>query len=253
MKKTVKILGVICALLLFSGCMKYDIDMTINSDKSMDLKYINAYSKELLESLSQNNQGGNLLDESKFEESKKEGYEVSNYEDDKFKGFEIKKHFNSIDEVSTEEDIDVDLNSNEGGKKFFKIIKDGNKIRYKAKYKTSEASSLAGQGDSYKDNEEYSKYFENMEFKFILNLPTKAISNNANTVSNDGKKLEWDLLNLQNGTIEFEFELQSSSNLVLIIGIVAGALVLIGVCVFIFINKNKSNKKTVDDIDIEIV
>ena len=42
MKKSIKLLALAFVMLLFAGCVRYDVDMTINSDKSMDLKVTTA-------------------------------------------------------------------------------------------------------------------------------------------------------------------------------------------------------------------
>ena len=75
--------------------------------------------------------------------------------------------------------------------------------------------------------------------KFTLNLPVKAISSNATTVSNDGKTLEWDLLNLgESGSIEATYSLISIP-LVIVLAVVAVLLIAAAVVVVILVIKKK--------------
>ena len=240
MKKIGKIMGLLLVTLLFSGCMKYDIDMTINSDKSMDFKFITAYSKQLLAYASEDGGETSILNESDLDAVKKEGYEVSKYNDDTFEGFEIKKHFASIDEVSSEEDVSADLSMEKSSDKLFKVTKGFFKDTYKATFKFSEAKEYSAQSEAYQDSDEYSSLLSGMEMKFTLNLPNKAVSNNATTVLSDGKKLEWDLLSFDKDAIEFEFEVVNTSNVLLV---VIPVIVVVAAIVAVVIVMNKKNKK----------
>lgn len=252
MKKIGKLLGLCCALLLFSGCMKYNYAVTVNKDGSVDFKLLSAISKQVMSYAGDSNS----MKEEDFDNAKSAGFEVKKYDDGEFEGVELSKHFNSLDEISFEDDKTIDLSMKDGKVQLFKVVKDNNKKTYKASIAFSEAKGYTEQSETYAENEEYKEYLKGMEMKFIINLPTPATSNNATTVSNDGKTLEWDFLTFDKDKIEFEFSMSekaASNNIWLYVGIGAGVVVLAGVIAFIFINKNKSKKDSNNDINIELV
>ena len=236
MKKSIKIMALMLVMLLFSGCVKYKVDMTINNDKSMDFKIITAMSDSVKSYFGEQTSDS----EKDMEEAKKNGFEVEDYSEDGYTGYSVKKHYNNIDDLSTTEDVSANLGVDGKNEKLFKINKGFLSTTYKATFKSEDAQSMASQTESYKDNESYKEYMKGMEIKFVLNLPSKAKSNNATNVSNDGKTLEWDLTQVQN--IEFEFEMTNTSNLIILIGGVC-AVVAIVVCTVVLITKKKKDNK----------
>ena len=251
MKKIGKILGLCCALLLFSGCMKYNFNVVVNNDGSVDLKYLSAISKQVM-----SYGGSNQQSEDDFNDAKNEGFEVKKYDDGEYEGFELAKHFKSIDDLSFEGDKDVDLSMKDGKVQLFKVVNENGKKVYKASLKFSEAQNYSSQSDSYKDNDSYKELLKGMEMKFTITLPSKSTSNNATNVSEDGKTLEWDLLTFDQEKIEFEFSLSNiNNNLILYIAIGAGVLLVVGVVVFIIISKNKKTPTSneTNNVDVEIV
>ena len=100
-------------------------------------------------------------------------------------------------------------------------------------------------------SDDFSQYMSNMEMKFVVKLPYKAISNNATSVDNDGKNLTWDLTktsDLEN--LEFEFALYNTTNI--IIFVVLGVVVIGGV-IFLVINKKNKGKKETSPVNQENV
>ena len=237
MKKGIKLLALAFVMLLFAGCVRYDVDMTINSDKSMDLKVTTAMADSVKSYMGEQAQNG----EKEKEELKNKGLEVEDYQQDGYTGYTVKKHYNNIDEVSSTEDVTANINAEGNADKLFKVTKGFLSTTYKATFKSEDADSYSSQMQSYKDNETYKEYMKGMEIKFIVNLPSKAKSNNATTVSADGKRLEWDLMTTL--SVEFEFEMTNTTNLIIIIGGVCG-VVAIAVCVVAFVlNKKKKEEK----------
>lgn len=97
-----------------------------------------------------------------------------------------------------------------------------------------------GNGGSTGDFD-FSQYMTNLDMKFTVKLPYKAISNNATTVSNDGKELNWDLTKANEiKNLEFQFVLYNTTNIIIL---VAGAVVVILVVVFLLLNKKNKGKK----------
>ncbi len=78
-----------------------------------------------------------------------------------------------------------------------------------------------------------------MDLSFNVNLPYAAISNNATTVSEDGKTLTWSLTTDEASSMEFEFELYNMTNIYLIVII---AIIIIAVVVVLIMKNKKGNK-----------
>ena len=234
MKKGLKLLALAFVMLLFSGCVKYKVDMTINNDKSMDLKMTTA----MLDSVKSYFGEQTSDSEETKEQAKKNGFEVEDYknEEEGYSGYTVKKHYNNIDDLSSTEDITANISVDGKDEKLFKVTKGFLGNTYKATFKSEEGSSMSSQMDSYKDNDSYKEYMKGMELKFVINLPSKAKSNNATNVSNDGKTLEWDLT--QASSIEFEFEMANTTNWIIVIGGIC-AVVAIVICVAAMVLKKK--------------
>lgn len=236
MKKSIKLLALAFVMLLFTGCVKYDIEMTINGDKSMDFKVLTAIADSAKGYMGEQATEG----EKEKEELKQKGFEIEDYKQDGYTGYSVKKHFNNIDDLSSTEDVTANIDSELNADKMFKITKGFLGNTYKASFKSKDGESYSKQISTYKDNDSYKEYMKGMEIKFIVNLPSKAKSNNATTVSEDGKRLEWDLMTTPN--VEFEFEISNTTNLIIVIGgacAVAGIIICV---VAVVLKKKKENK-----------
>lgn len=236
MKKTIKLLALAFVMLLFAGCVRYDVDMTINNDKSMDLKITTAMADSVKSYMGEQASDG----EKEKNELKSKGLDVEDYAQDGYTGYTVKKHYNNIDDLSSTEDVTANIGAEGDVEKLFKVTKGFFGTTYKATFKSEDADSYSTQMASYKDNESYKEYMKGMEIKFIVNLPSKAKSSNATNVTNNGKTLEWDLMTTPN--VEFEFEMTNTSNLIIVIGgacAVAGIIICV---VAVVIKKKKANK-----------
>ena len=84
-----------------------------------------------------------------------------------------------------------------------------------------------------------------MEFNYVVNLPEKALTNNATNVSNDGKTLTWSLMQSQISNIEFSFELKNMTNYYILYGGIAAALIIVIIIIISLIKKGKKGKEVV--------
>lgn len=84
-----------------------------------------------------------------------------------------------------------------------------------------------------------------MEFNYVVNLPEKALTNNATNVSNDGKTLTWSLMQSQISNIEFSFELKNMTNYYILYGGIAVALIIVIIIIISLIKKGKKGKEVV--------
>ena len=259
-KRSFKVLCLMLIIFMTSGCMKLNVDMSINKDKSMNLSYVVAFANSLM------NQSGTdtALDESDLKQAEESGFKVENYSDGSMTGYKFTKGFSNIDNISDEKETIFDLEKLLDGEeaKVFTVKKGLFKNTYSVKMQNNTASEMEDEmdlgslyGDSSSDYSSSSNIFgdtdlsmltSSMDLTFTVNLPNKPINSNATTTENEGKKLEWNLMdqNLQN--IEFEFELYNMDNIYLTVGII-GVLVII-IIVIIIMNKKKPNSKEVTSV-----
>ena len=281
MKRIVKSAMILIMTLVFLvGCtMKENIVFKISSDKKMTVKLIVAMDDEMIDAMINMGEDSSAFSEEPTKKEQKkhtdeerwkylnegdnkmseppEGFKSEKYEKDGFKGYVYSKEVGTIDDVSKEsaserynlldsskdekeddndESSDVDM---ESLLKETLFIKKGNKYSSNMTLKSEQSASTA----------DYEKYGASFDMKFVLELPNKPISNNATSVSEDGKTLSWDLL--KNGDIDVEFEL-GGSNILLYVGIGAVALIVICGIVFALKKKGKGNAEQVQSAEVQL-
>lgn len=164
-----------------------------------------------------------------------EGWTVTDYTDGTYTGCTFKKTYASIDEISGDKDLTLELSEISSGdfddKQLFK--KDGKK--YTAHFTFNTADDLKDSGTDISSMKDYFK------LSYSVELPYKSISNNADKVENGGKKLTWDIEIGKDEDIKYTFTLDGSNPggiPWLYIGIGAGALVLI-IIICLVVTKGK--------------
>ena len=263
--KKIKYLLLLCLVTIcLTGCVKFNANMDIKKDKSMDFSIVYAFDKTIFGET-------NKLKEEDLAEVKKQGFTLTKYSEGNFEGFTLTKKIANIDEVSTDKDVVYDLsgmmNENNDNNFIFKVVKGKDKNTYTAKIKfnandsglnssddeetpdeaitTGEDTTTIGALDATGENSmDLSKLTESMDLSFNVTLPNGAISSNATTKENDNKKLSWKLNASGQEYIEFAFELSNSTNnMILYIGI--GVLGLVAIMALVII---LSKKKKVEQI-----
>ena len=257
--KKLKILSILLITLFMTGCVKLNANMKINKDKSMNYEIIMAFDKSIID------QAGYNFNEESLKTARKNGFEISEYNNGSMKGYKFTKHINNIDSISTKKDIKGSLDVDNNNKYMFTIKKGIIKNTYKAKLVTTSTDLSNIDPNLYKkdiisnnttnsdynlvntsdNNIDYSS-MKNIDLKFEVDLPYNALNSNAS--SNSGKKLIWNLLTFKNDMIEFEFELYNYDNII-IIGIV---VLIILILIVIILNKKKKTPKEKDDNTISI-
>ena len=269
MKKIRSILLLVVVAFILTGCMRFNAQMNIKKDKSMDFSIVYALDTSVW------GEEGQMKD-SDIKEMEKGGYKVEKYTDGNYKGVKLTKKVKNIDEVSTEKDAEFDLsgitNSKDNSKKkyLFKVKKGFLKNRYTAKYKFD--SSESGMTDTDTDTStdtsdddwnfdddtsydtedstgtddiDYTEMMSSMDLSFQVNLPYDAIDHNSNNTTNNKKELKWDLTKMNNEDIEFTFELYNMTNIIILIA--AGCvLVVVIIIVIILIINGKKKKQAVN-------
>lgn len=235
--KKIKYLIVALFLILLTGCSSYDMSMSINKNKSMDLSInIVSTSKEEI---------------SKYVDSLKEKYEVNDFKVEEFTrdnnyGIRITKHYDNIDNNSFAERTDkfdlLYLYNNDYDKsietKIFNVDKGFASNRYAANFFVDLTN---------KDTD-----LSNTEVTFVVYLPKGNVSNNASSVSEDGNTLTWNITNKGRTDIEFVFELGSYDTIYFIVAIFIAIFLVFSIISAILSKSGDASSSDVDR-DLEIL
>ena len=283
MKKSYKILCLILASLMMTGCVKYEWKMSINKDKSMNYEIIVA----LPASMMQQADTDEMVDNEEVQSIKDAGFTVKDYSDGTMTGYTFTKKIANIDNVSSEKEVKYNLEQTmtEKNPKMFIIKKGLFKNTYTFKIDNETSDELQNEMDSFgsqdaltetdditsiddtvttpNDTQDTSNTVSpttdntavqgsaigleamtsSMDITFNINLPYKAISSNATSTDNNGKNLKWNLLDQNLENINATFELYNMTNIYLAIGIAAAIIIIIAVIVINKIRKKKTPKE----------
>lgn len=235
--KKIKYLIVALFLILLTGCSSYDMSMSINKNKSMDLSInIVSTSKEEI---------------SKYVDSLKEKYEVNDFKVEEFTrdnnyGIRITKHYDNIDNNSFAERTDkfdlLYLYNNDYDKsietKIFNVDKGFVSNRYAASF--------------FVDLTNKDIDLSNTKVTFAAYLPKGNVSNNASSVSEDGNTLTWNITNKGRTDIEFVFELGSYDTIYFIVAIFIAIFLVFSIISAILSKSGDASSSDVDR-DLEIL
>ena len=257
-KNCKKIILIVLGVLLISGCKaKSETSMIINDDMSINIKGIVGYDDELINAMMSMNESSSLEDfeevknytdeeqrkfleenfidtNEAFSSMKNQGFTVQEYQDETYMGYVMSKNIKNIDDfVGDNPDLSISDYDDFNNKKMFK--KEGNVYKGKILFNKSETTT------------EIETYDIELDYKFILTLPNKAISSNATSVSDDGETLTWDLANTNIDAIEFEFEFPSfltmlKNNMFVVAGIAIFVVLIIVILIVLCISKVKKKK-----------
>ena len=188
MKKTkMLLLAIICALSL-TGCVRYNTTVTVKQDGNVDISMLVA-----MVDMSDYGYGiDDIFSEGDFDELEEDIWTVEKYNEGDYSGF-----------ILTASDITPE-----------QLAED---LEEMGQYDSSNLS-IRQDGDNYIIDLDVSEYsdFEDAGLSksalatsggymtFTLKLPVAAIDSNATTVSDDGKTLEWDLLDVDDGNVHVE-------------------------------------------------
>lgn len=235
--KKIKYLIVGLFLILLTGCSSYDMSMSINRNKSMDLSIniVSTSSEEI----------------NKYIDTLKEKYESNDFKVEEFTkdnnyGIKISKHYDNIDNNSFAERTDkfdlLYLYNNDYDKsietKIFNVDKGFASNRYAANF--------------FVDLTNIDIDLSNTKVTFTVNLPKGSVSNNASTLSEDGNNLTWNITNKGRTDIEFVFELGSYDTIYFIVAIFI-AIFLVFSIISAILSKSGDVSSSDVDRDIEIL
>ena len=235
--KKIKYLIVGLFLILLTGCSSYDMSMSINRNKSMDLSIniVSTSSEEI----------------NKYIDTLKEKYESNDFKVEEFTrdnnyGIRITKHYDNIDNNSFAERTDkfdlLYLYNNDYDKsietKIFNVDKGFASNRYAANF--------------FVDLTNVDIDLSNTKVTFMVYLPKGNVSNNAGSVSEDGNTLTWNITNKGITDIEFVFELGSYDTIYFIVAIFIAIFLVFSIISAILSKSGDASSSDVDR-DIEIL
>ena len=269
-KKIFYIISLGIIMFFLTGCVKFNANMEIKKDKSMNYSIIYAIDTSYFG-------GQDLLSSDDKQEIKEKGFNVTDYVDENMKGFTISKSIQNIDKVSSKENIEYSLSEpleENSDAYIFKVKKGFLKNTYTANFSFDASNSnlnMDGEVDDKFDTQDtnldwnwgtddtesdyttdiidnsdmdfsqFSNNLSNIDLSFSVTLPYSAKSSNATSTNNDNKELKWILLANDNKNLEFEFEMYNIINIFLVVGGIFVLVVLIIVVVLINKKKGKTN------------
>ena len=256
MKKMLKRCLVFLMCIVLSGCVKYNVTMEVNNDKSVTLEIIYGMkiSDEILDDVEDDNLTeedstleDDIMDEEESTDSDidvedykylaEQGFKVEKFtektEDATFEGVKVTKTYANIDDITSDEKIVVDF------QKMFEEDNDNDKIQFFYKKGNKYVASFVFDFTT-DDDMDYSSYQSMFDMKYTIKLPEKSSSNNATTVSADGKELTWNLTYGAKNDVNFEFTLNEGNILIFVAG---GAILLVVIVVVFLVFKNKKTRK----------
>ena len=140
---------------LLTGCVKFNANIEIKKNKSMDMAVVYAVNSSLLSYM--DNEGKILSDDDK-KELEDEGFTIENYSDETFTGYKLLKNVKNIDDVSAANDINYSISGllddyNANDKKMFKVEKGLFKNTYYANIKFDASDSNLDDNDPSSDKD----------------------------------------------------------------------------------------------------
>ena len=159
MKKNKFILMLCVLTFMLTGCVKYNANMNINKDKSMDFSIIYALDTSLFEDQE-------LLSDEDKQKLDSQGFTITDYSEGTMKGYTLTKKISNIDYVSTTSNASYDLSglldSNATNSYIFKVTKGLLKNTYTANF-TFDASESDINSDSTDTTDDLNDLFSNDE------------------------------------------------------------------------------------------
>lgn len=230
MKKVLSLVTIMVILLIMlTGCVNVNYEVTLNKDGTADIAYVYGFQKEFLEQMETTAE--DMTSDMK-ESAEASEYEIETYSDDEVEGFKAKKHVENLSDISLEEAFGSE-NVTDSEENQFKVEKKGLKTVYSQNAKI-DLSNMDETTTSV------------VTMKYTVNLPVKVGKNNASEVSEDGRKLTWNLTAGEVNEINFE---ASSSNPILISAIIAILIVIVVIVVALAIKRSKKNKEKTVEIE----
>ncbi len=229
----------VCLLSLFvigclAGCMRFDATIEIQKNGKANLEMIYA-------ALADMGDGATTSDDElndSMKELEEKGWKCEKYDQDGYIGFKARMEDLSLEDAASNmggAEEGLELGSSDSP---ISITKDGSNYTFDWKA----LGDADDEGTEDEDTSQYKTYFDqyNGYMRFNLKLPYKPKEHNAHQVSEDGKTLTWNLLEMKKGdSIHVVFSLSNWTPL--IIGLIIALVVIIGIIVAVILMNKKKN------------
>ena len=231
MRKNIKAISVMFVLIMtmfcFTSCLRFRTSMRIKNNGRADLAIIYAYHSMLL-----GDNGLDSLDDvaKAFED---EDWTVKEYSRGDYQGYTFTM---SDVKVSDLEDIFNSDAFEKIGFGDFDLTRKG--LTYTIDWEVNSSDQFRDESITPSDLSAYGGFME-----IVIELPSPAKSENASEVSNDGKKLTWELL--EEDEVELSFTL-INTGLIITVAAVAGVLLISAVVVVLLIVLKKKKPASAD-------
>ena len=227
------VLVIIC-FILCACSIKNENTLTINNDGSLEYNVLIAFDKSLIETLYKMNIIKSDEEISKYvsdniKDDYLNGFVKKEYSDKEYIGNEYVYEINDIEDVTTNDDVNVELNDNSVIEKNMFTKKDDIYI----------ANFIYNLNNKY----DYDKV--NFNNTFTVNLPAKALSSNADKVLNNGKTLIWNIKNGEVKKINFKFSFKNIRGYISL-GLIIFDIVMITLITILVLKRKKKNEKQVN-------
>ena len=263
MKSVKKILLILVGVLLLSGCtFKNTNNMSIDKEGKFDYSFTVTLDKDTLTTIIQSeNENAEITDEAmlKYMDNMNypflEGLEKTTVSDDEYIGYQYSYNVDHIDNISDEKTNQVNLNFYSQTQKL-KDLKLFKKIdnKYQANFvfnlnneeiltKSDDITPSDDIATTTDDKIDLNKI--NFITEFSVTLPYKALTHNAESMTNEGKTLNWSIDVNKNETVKFTFSLLHIELIKQIALIIGSVIILLALMLIIARKKKKKNKKII--------
>lgn len=263
MKSVKKILLILVGVLLLSGCtFKNTNNMSIDKEGKFDYSFTVTLDKDTLTTIIQSeNENAEITDEAmlKYMDNMNypflEGLEKTTVSDDEYIGYKYSYNIDHIDKLSDEKTNQVNLNFYSQTQKL-KDLKLFKKIdnKYQANFvfnlnneeiltKSDDITPSDDIATTTDDKIDLNKI--NFITEFSVTLPYKALTHNAESMTNEGKTLNWSIDVNKNETVKFTFSLLHIELIKQIALIIGSVIILLALMLVIARKKKKKTKKII--------
>lgn len=230
--KQIRLIAILIFTSIFlTGCVKMDLALEINSDKTVSGTFIYAISDSLSE-LGTSSEDSDPTTEL-FDTTAK-GVTTVEYQQDGYTGTKI-----VLDRVPIEA---FDKQGGESGG--FQIIRDDNKITLKGELDLSSAETGVSDGSEWGAALAKS-LFASADIDVSVRFPVKVLSTTG-TISDDGRTVSWKPQLGEKVDLTTTVELPAKN--FVIVG--SGAVILLLICIVIFLLVRKRSKKAEDSVPV---
>ncbi|WP_028400109.1 DUF3153 domain-containing protein [Ectobacillus panaciterrae] len=248
MVKYKRLIFVLMAIILLTGCVSGTADIKINKNGSADAKIrfvLKQQAKKYLAGMDPFTSMESIL--------KNYGFKVKEFDGKQDFGFEATRHYDSLKEFETAgvpeaqpvsggskgNDI-VSVNYDTKKQMFFTVYNVTSKINFSPLYDDflrsfSREFSAADMTSGFVGNE----LRKQMDLRVKVSLPVKAKKSNATKKYNGGKQLEWKLNPAQVNTLSMQVKVPNIRNIIIAAAI---GLALMLVVIIVWWKKRKKNK-----------